>query len=129
MARILVLIALATGLVACGASPPPAAGAAAAKAESKAGAEQHSEADGHDHGAESEEGHEHEHEEGEPDFAKIDPARAPELGIQVAKAAAGPIDESVLLTGRLIIDPRRVALVRTTGIRPGPGRRPPAVRT
>ena len=112
MARILVLIALATGLVACGASPPPAAGAAAAKAESKAGAEQHSEADGHDHGAESEEGHEHEHEEGEPDFAKIDPARAPELGIQVAKAAAGPIDESVLLTGRLIIDPRRVALVR-----------------
>jgi cobalt-zinc-cadmium efflux system membrane fusion protein len=71
----------------------------------------------HDKHAHDEHGHE-DHEEGEPDFAKIDPARGAALGIAVATAAAGQIDEAVTLTGRLIIDPRRVAAVRARF--PGP---------
>jgi cobalt-zinc-cadmium efflux system membrane fusion protein len=68
--------------------------------------------------AEAHAGDEHGHEEGEPDFARVAPARAPSLGIAVGEAAAGTVAETVTLTGRLIIDPKRVAAVRARF--PGP---------
>jgi cobalt-zinc-cadmium efflux system membrane fusion protein len=61
---------------------------------------------------------EHAHEEGEPDFARIAPERAAALGIDVQPAAGGSVAETVTLTGRLIIDPRRLAAVRARF--PGP---------
>lgn len=116
MSRWMILAAVCLTLGACGESPekaPPAKAAAEADHDHEAG-------DGHDHGTSEEAGdeHDHEHEEGEPDFAKIDPARAAELGIVVATATGGSVDEVLTLTGRLIIDPRRVAEVRARF--PGP---------
>lgn len=74
---------------------------------------------GHEHGEdEAEHGDEHEHEEGEPDFARIDPARAPALGLVTDTAGAQEVAETTTLTGRLIIDPKRVAAVRARF--PGP---------
>lgn len=117
-------------LTGCGDTRDKAPAAAASTAQSdgapKAAAEPaHEDEHDHDHeheGEAAEDGDEHEHghshEEGEPDFAKIDPARAAELGIEVATAAGGAIDETLTLTGRLIIDPRRVAAVRARF--PGP---------
>lgn len=118
----LVAIFLVTALSACGSRAPDAAATAAAPKPGAAAAPAdehgHEEAgDEHDH-AEGDEHDHDEHEEGEPDFAKIDPARGVEFGIKTATAAAGPIDEAVTLTGRLIIDPRRVAAVRARF--PGP---------
>jgi cobalt-zinc-cadmium efflux system membrane fusion protein len=121
MNRWIILAVLGLALGACGESPKKATAApTAAEAD-----HDHEASDGHDH-EKSEKGgdehdheeHEHEHEEGEPDFAKIDPARATELGIGVATAAGGNVDEVLTLTGRLIIDPRRVAAVRARF--PGP---------
>lgn len=104
------------------AAPPAAASASQSEGAPKVEAEhEHEEEHAHDHeGEDSGEGdeHDHAHEEGEPDFASIDPARAAELGIEVATAGGGPIDETLMLTGRLIIDPRRVAAVRARF--PGP---------
>jgi cobalt-zinc-cadmium efflux system membrane fusion protein len=77
--------------------------------------------DGHDHehgGDEREAGDEHAHEEGEPDVARIAPERAGTLGIEIAEASAAPVAQTVTLTGRLIIDPTRVAAVRARF--PGP---------
>ena len=56
--------------------------------------------------------------EGDPDFARLSPERAPGLGIVVAEASGGAVAETVTLTGRLIIDPRRIAAVRARF--PGP---------
>lgn len=75
----------------------------------------------HDHGGDEhahEAGDEHAHEEGEPDLARIAPERAGTLGIEVAEASAAPVAQTVTLTGRLIIDPTRVAAVRARF--PGP---------
>lgn len=117
MTRWILLATLCVALGACGDSSPKAPVAkAAAEAE-----HDHEADDGHDHEKAEEGGgeeHDHEHEEGEPDFAKIDPARSSELGIVVATAASGTVDEALTLTGRLIIDPRRVAAVRARF--PGP---------
>jgi cobalt-zinc-cadmium efflux system membrane fusion protein len=55
---------------------------------------------------------ESEHAVSDSDFARIDPSRAPSLGIEIAQATGGSIAETVTLTGRLIIDPMRVAAVR-----------------
>ena len=57
-------------------------------------------------------------ESAETNFARIDPSRAPSLGIVIAQASGGSIAETVTLTGRLIIDPLRVAAVRARF--PGP---------
>lgn len=117
MTRWILLATLCLALGACADSSQKAPVAkAAAEAE-----HDHAADDGHDHEKSDEGGgeeHDHEHEEGEPDFAKIDPARSAELGIVVATAAAGTVDEALTLTGRLIIDPRRVAAVRARF--PGP---------
>jgi len=107
-------ILLATVCLALGACADSSQKAPVAKAAAEA-EHDHAADDGHDHGKSDEGGgdeHDHEHEEGEPDFAKIDPARSAELGIVVATAASGNVDEVLTLTGRLIIDPRRVAAVR-----------------
>jgi len=112
-------------LVACGDDPA----AKTSTASAPAAVADHAADDGHDHAAEAgEHAHEeeaeagehgeHDHEEGEPDFAKIEPSRAAEIGVVVATAGSGPVDEFVTLTGRLIIDPRRVAAVRARF--PGP---------
>lgn len=79
----------------------------------EASVESHEQADGaaEEHGDEGE-------EEGEPDFARISPERAPSLGIAVSSAAGGAVAETVTLTGRLIIDPKRIAGVRARF--PGP---------
>ncbi len=79
-------------------------------------------AGGHaDHGAEAgskEEGHdehgegEHEEEEGEPDFAALTTEQAQANGVKVAEASTGMIDAGLLLTGTLVIDPKRMASVR-----------------
>ncbi len=77
--------------------------------------------DGHAHGGDEHahgEGDAHAHEEGEPDFARIAPERVDTLGIEIAAAAAAPVAQTVTLTGRLIIDPKRVASVRARF--PGP---------
>ena len=113
-------ILLATVCLALGACADSSQKAPVAKAAAEA-EHDHAADDGHDHGKSDEGGgdeHDHEHEEGEPDFAKIDPARSAELGIVVATAASGNVDEVLTLTGRLIIDPRRVAAVRARF--PGP---------
>ena len=109
------LILLATALAACSSEKAPEA---ASESHAEAAEADHHDEDAHegehaeDHG-ESAEGHHDDHgEEGESDFARIDPASAAQHGIQVAQAAAGIVAESISLTGRLIIDPRRVALVR-----------------
>ncbi len=66
-----------------------------------------------------EHGHdEHGAGEGDPNFARVSPERAPELGIVIAEASGGAVAETVTLTGRLIIDPRRIAAVRARF--PGP---------
>ena len=124
MNRWIALTTLTLLLTACGEAPPAAA---PQTAEGKAAAAK-DEHEGHDHDAEGKgEGEEHgdhegeghgDHEEGEPDFAKVDPAKAGEHGIKAEIAAGGPIDEAVTLTGRLIIDPKRVASVRARF--PGP---------
>jgi len=118
MNRWILLTLMCSLLVACGEDP------AAKTAATEAGSTDadHAADDGHDHAAEGDEhaheegeageGGEHEHEEGEPDFAKIAPSRAAEIGVVVSTAATGAVDEFVTLTGRLIIDPRRVAAVR-----------------
>jgi len=62
--------------------------------------------------------HEQDSEASEANFAKIDPSRASSLGIVIAKATGGSIAETVTLTGRLIIDPMRLAAVRARF--PGP---------
>ena len=68
-------------------------------------------------GEESHEGHD-DHEEGEeeeggePDFAKIDPKRADDLGLQLVVAEKTEIAQTVTLTGRLLIDPAKIANVR-----------------
>jgi cobalt-zinc-cadmium efflux system membrane fusion protein len=112
----MILAAVCLALGACGESPEKAP---SPKATADAGHD-HEAGDGDSHEESGESGDEHDHgpEEGEPDFAKIDPARAAELGIVVATAAAGNVDEVLTLTGRLIIDPRRVAAVRARF--PGP---------
>ena len=63
-------------------------------------------------GEESHEGHEEGEEEGEPDFAKIDPKRADELNLQLAVVGKIEIAQTVTLTGRLLIDPAKIANVR-----------------
>lgn len=63
-------------------------------------------------GEESHEGHEEGEEEGEPDFAKIDPKRADDLGLQLVVAEKTEIAQTVTLTGRLLIDPAKIANVR-----------------
>ena len=60
--------------------------------------------DGHEKG-EEEEG-------GEPDFAKIDPKRADELNLQLVVVEKIEIAQTVTLTGRLLIDPAKIANVR-----------------
>lgn len=70
----------------------------------------------HDSGHEA--GQAGERETGEANFARIDPSRASSLGIVIAIASGGSIAETVTLTGRLIIDPMRVAAVRARF--PGP---------
>ena len=126
------LVCLSLALAGCSDGAEKATGNAAAASEKVAGVSadaghEHEEDEDHAHGSERdadadaeehEHGHEHGHEEGEPDFAKVDPARADGLGITVAAAGAGPVDETLTLTGRLIIDPRRVAAVRARF--PGP---------
>jgi cobalt-zinc-cadmium efflux system membrane fusion protein len=76
---------------------------------------------GHDEHGHDEHGHD-EHgaaeAEAEPDFARVSPERAPSLGIVVAPAQGGDVAETVTLTGRLIIDPKRIAAVRARF--PGP---------
>ena len=67
---------------------------------------------------EHDESEEHGEEPAEADFAHVEPSRAASLGIVIAKAASGSIAETVTLTGRLIIDPKRVAEVRARF--PGP---------
>jgi cobalt-zinc-cadmium efflux system membrane fusion protein len=75
--------------------------------------------DGHGHGAGSDGGEgAHSNEEGEPDFARIDPARAPQLGLVLATAGPQEVAETTTLTGRLVIDPKKVAAVRARF--PGP---------
>ena len=73
-----------------------------------------------DHAGEGEakhEGHD-DHEEGEeeaggaPDFAKIDPKRADELNLQLVVVEKTEIAQTVTLTGRLLIDPAKIATVR-----------------
>ena len=112
MSRLIPTLIASIVLAACtNDTPAPEANAGSAQAS-----EHHEEHEGHDHGTAEEEGeagHDHDHGgEGEPDFARIDPARAGELGISIATASAGSIDEAVTLTGRLVIDPRKVAPVR-----------------
>lgn len=71
--------------------------------------DEHADKDGghaDDHG---EEGHD-DHEAAE--IAKIDAETAQKHGIQVATASGGAVPESIVLTGRLIVDPRKIALVR-----------------
>ena len=75
-------------------------------------------AKGQEHEAGREAGEARERETAEADFARIDPSRAPSLGIVIAQASGGSITETVTLTGRLIIDPMRVAAVRARF--PGP---------
>lgn len=79
----------------------------------------HAEGGHDDHGAEApagEAGHdEHghgEHEEGEPDFAKLTDEQAQDNGVVLAEASPGMIDAGLLLTGTLVIDPKRMASVR-----------------
>ena len=84
-------ILLATVCLALGACADSSQKAPVAKAAAEA-EHDHAADDGHDHEKSDEGGgdeHDHEHEEGEPDFAKIDPARSAELGIVVATAASG----------------------------------------
>ena len=59
--------------------------------------------------AHGEEGHD-DHEASE--VARIDPQTAAQHGIQVSTASSGVVPESISLTGQLIVDPRRIALVR-----------------
>jgi cobalt-zinc-cadmium efflux system membrane fusion protein len=65
-----------------------------------------------------EHGDEHGAVESDPNFARVSPERAPALGIVVEQATGGAVAETVTLTGRLIIDPRRTAAVRARF--PGP---------
>jgi cobalt-zinc-cadmium efflux system membrane fusion protein len=77
--------------------------------------------EGADHEQHGDDAHGGEHgdgEEGEPDFARVAPERAGALGIVIAEATGGAVAETVTLTGRLIIDPKRVAAVRARF--PGP---------
>jgi membrane fusion protein, heavy metal efflux system len=72
---------------------------------------------GHDaRESEGEDGHDdhagHGDEEGEPDFAKIDPKRASELGLKIAVVAEAEIAQTLTLTGRLLVDPAKTAAVR-----------------
>lgn len=75
-------------------------------------------ADAHDdHGKETggEEHDEHghgDHEEGEPDFATLSAEQAAAAGVVVLEASTGVVDAGLLLTGTLIIDPKRIASVR-----------------
>jgi cobalt-zinc-cadmium efflux system membrane fusion protein len=75
-------------------------------------------ADHDQHGHDAHGGEHGDEEEGEPDFARVAPERAGALGIVIVEAAGGPVAETVTLTGRLIIDPKRVAAVRARF--PGP---------
>jgi cobalt-zinc-cadmium efflux system membrane fusion protein len=75
-------------------------------------ADEHADEQGDAHEGEAghaEEGH-GDHEESE--VARIDAEKAAKHGIEVATASGGAVPESIDLTGRLIIDPRRIALVR-----------------
>lgn len=65
-----------------------------------------------------EHGDEHRIGESDLDFAGVSPERAPALGIVLEEAKGGTVAETVTLTGRLIIDPRRIAAVRARF--PGP---------
>jgi cobalt-zinc-cadmium efflux system membrane fusion protein len=74
----------------------------------------HGDEHGDEHG-EGEHGDEHadEHgDHGEAEVAKIDAESAAKHGIQVSTASSGAVPESIALTGRLIVDPTRIALVR-----------------
>ena len=117
---------LMLSLSGCGGNDPATgerAGAAPAGESGKShdGRDHEKAGDGHDDGGDEHahgEGDAHVHEEGEPDFARIAPERAGTLGIEIAAAAAAPVAQTVTLTGRLIIDPKRVAAVRARF--PGP---------
>jgi cobalt-zinc-cadmium efflux system membrane fusion protein len=76
--------------------------------------------DPHGHGAADEHAAHDDHAGGaaEPDFARLDPATASRHGIEVAEASGGVVAETVTLTGRLVIDPSRIAAVRARF--PGP---------
>src|SRR5262249_42877532 len=89
----------ALAVLGCSGDPKPRVKEGAHPAES--GHESHEEDALH-----SEE-HGDEHEDGEPDSARIDPATASQHGIAVEAASAGPISETLTLTGQLIIDPKR----------------------
>lgn len=67
------------------------------------GQAKHEEHDDHEEGEE---------EEGEPNFAKIDPKRADELGLKLVVVENTEIAQTVTLTGRLLIDPGKIATVR-----------------
>lgn len=81
--------------------------------EPAAASHEHGDADEHDEaGHDRERGADaHGHEEGE-DLARIDAETAREQGVQVTTAEPARIAEAVTLTGRLIVDPRRVSQVR-----------------
>jgi membrane fusion protein, heavy metal efflux system len=79
----------------------------------------HAAGDTHAHGSEAEgdgdehdEHDEHGHEEGEPDFAALGPEQASAAGIVLDTATVGVVDAGLLLSGNLVIDPRRLAQVR-----------------
>lgn len=113
LARATLALLFATVLTACSDKAPPPASEQHGNTAEQNHAEGSAHKDEHDgeHGAE--EGHHDEHgEEGETDFARIEPSTAAGHGIEVKQAARGVVAESISLTGRLIIDPRRVALVR-----------------
>ncbi len=119
MTRWIILSAICLALAACSESRDAAPAKETIEESSAESGHDHQAGDDHDHESEEAGGdHDHEHEDGEPDFARIDPARAQELGIAVATAAGGTVDEVLTMTGRLIIDPRRVAAVRARF--PGP---------
>lgn len=117
----LVLLALLHG---CGSDVPPAT-PSTPEPDHGAAADAHDE-HGHgsdeaahdDHGKETGGEDEHDehghgdHEEGEPDFAKLSAEQAAAAGVVVLEASTGVVDAGLLLTGTLIIDPKRIASVR-----------------
>ncbi|MCS6947265.1 MAG: efflux RND transporter periplasmic adaptor subunit, partial [Steroidobacteraceae bacterium] len=112
MTRIWTIVLLAAGLAACDRAPV-ARDRHAEPHEDPA----HEEAQAHD----DEHAHDHagaaasgatQRAESLHDVANIDPARAAEFGLALAVAGPQPIGMTEMLTGKLIIDPRRIANVR-----------------
>lgn len=109
----LLAVLVLTALAACGAADRAAPSDGEQGHAEEKGREASPERAGETPAANDEQGEEEgEHEEGEPDFARIDPERARAHGIATATAGAQEVAETTTLTGRLIIDPKRVAAVR-----------------